>query len=317
MELSKKLSLHTQDGHSVLELLPEHGGIINRLMLTNRINHHRELIAGLPDAQSIKDDKYYRGVPLYPFANRIENGRYSFDGKNYQLHINEERTNCSLHGFLMHITPEANIFFEKDDEAELTLHYRYDGSHEGYPFPANVFMRYQLHSLHGLTLTTSVENLHGESVPLSIGWHPYFTLNDKVDDLTLQLPPVLGKPVDDRLLPNGNSVPYKQFFQLSRIGAGDMDICLEVIDKDENVVSSRFLDKDGNEGMELWQATQNTRPGEAKGGYRHIQVFIHPDRHSIAIEPVTSGINAFNTKENLIMLEPGQWFTARCGVRLI
>ena len=42
----------------------------------------------------------YQGCVLFPFPNRLENGRYKFNGKKYQLPINEIDRNNQLHGFV-------------------------------------------------------------------------------------------------------------------------------------------------------------------------------------------------------------------------
>jgi len=50
--------------------------------------------------------------------------------------------------------------------------------------------------------------------------------------------------------------------------------------------------------------------------YNYLQVFIPPDRMSIAIEPMTCNANAFNNKDGLITLSPGEVLTTVCGIEL-
>jgi len=45
-----------------------------------------------------------------------------------------------------------------------------------------------------------------------------------------------------------------------------------------------------------------------------MQVYIPPERNSIAIEPVTCSTNAFNTKGSIIKLEPEQFWEGRSGI---
>lgn len=52
-------------------------------------------------------------------------------------------------------------------------------------------------------------------------------------------------------------------------------------------------------------------------GLPFIHIFIPPDRLSVALEPVSCGINAFNTGDALVHLEAGAVYSASCGVRLI
>ncbi|MEL7144899.1 MAG: hypothetical protein AAFO69_00920 [Bacteroidota bacterium] len=38
----------------------------------------------------------------------------------------------------------------------------------------------------------------------------------------------------------------------------------------------------------------------------YVQVFTHPLSNSVAIEPISSGVDAFNTGEGLIEIAPGE-----------
>ena len=55
---------------------------------------------------------------------------------------------------------------------------------------------------------------------------------------------------------------------------------------------------------------------EAAGrGFGWLQVFIPPIGGGMALEPVSCDIKAFNTGEGLTVLEPGQAWSTRCGLR--
>ena len=62
-----------------------------------------------------------------------------------------------------------------------------------------------------------------------------------------------------------------------------------------------------NKQLLYWQET-----GEGK--FNFLQVFIPPARNSIALEPMTCNIDAFNNKDGLQILRPGQGIMGRCGV---
>ena len=50
--------------------------------------------------------------------------------------------------------------------------------------------------------------------------------------------------------------------------------------------------------------------------YNYLVLYTPPDRKSIAVEPMTSNINAFNSKEGLIIIEPGESWSASYGFSL-
>ena len=68
-----------------------------------RLYHKKKKIPILREPQNgreLNEKKYEFGVPVLFFPNRIEDGRFTFRGRNYQFPINDEITNCHLHGFL-------------------------------------------------------------------------------------------------------------------------------------------------------------------------------------------------------------------------
>ncbi len=48
-----------------------------------------------------------------------------------------------------------------------------------------------------------------------------------------------------------------------------------------------------------------------------LQVYILPARNSVAVEPMTCNIDAFNNHDGLIVLEAGQDFKAEYGVKVL
>ncbi|MCR6651949.1 MAG: hypothetical protein NVV73_10855 [Cellvibrionaceae bacterium] len=97
--------LRTDNG-CLLELVPEFGGLTNRLRFVTT-KGPLDVIVGLPDRDAMVADKYFRGIPIFPVVNRLRDGRYSFEGKEYQLPVNETSRNNALHGLLHHLTPKS------------------------------------------------------------------------------------------------------------------------------------------------------------------------------------------------------------------
>ena len=64
-------------------------------------------------------DGLYAGKILAPWPNRIKDGKYSFNNKDYQLHVNEVSKKNSLHGLV------ANCLWEVlfQSESKVVLQY--------------------------------------------------------------------------------------------------------------------------------------------------------------------------------------------------
>ncbi len=296
-------------GACELELVPEFGGLSNKLKMAVPGKPVMELIAGLPDRQAMESDGGFRGIPLFPVVNRLDGGAYQYRGADYQLEVNETALNNTLHGFIHHIKPTAKVIEQGAEQSSACLHYAYDGSLKGYPFAVDIKMTYTLNSDGSLVIEFEVTNNHHEPIPVGLGWHPYFQLGEKVDDLSLQLPSVSHTQVNERMLPTGIKTSFNEFEELKAIGSKQFDDCFELASSDAKVSTVLWSQK-AQCGFELWQKT-------GENGFNFIQVCIPPDRQSIAIEPVSCGINAFNTQEGLIHLAPNSTFRTECGVKCI
>ena len=242
---------------------------------------------------------------LFPFPNRLAHGEYTFDGKTYRFPINDhdERPN-SLHGFIrkeMFSLADKGIN-EKGSWASLV--YDYDGSLVYYPFPFRLTFKYTLSS-EGLAIAVTTENTGETNMPAGLGWHPYFALPTGVDGASLKLPACQEIEVDDfTMIPTGKKWPSTCFDSPRNLDGVKLDTCFELNKKDES--NSTFVKTEGFE-VEIWQDAQ----------HQFIQVFTSVNRKTLAVEPMTCGIDAFNTGEGLKVLKAGESWTVSCGVKLV
>ncbi len=122
------------------------------------------------------------GAPLIPWPNRLEDGRYSFDGTTYQVPLTEPEKRNAIHGFLLWQPWEAT---ERDaDRVVMKTHLH---PREGYPFTLGIRISYEL-GPQGLTVATTAENLGDRACPYGDGHHPYLSPGSgRIDACTLQL----------------------------------------------------------------------------------------------------------------------------------
>lgn len=303
------IKLTSPNGKCELELVPEFGGLTNSLRFT--LSESIDIIAGLPDRKAMQVNAGYSGIPLFPFANRLDKGCYTYTGVDYQLEQNEPARATALHGFLYQLQASVSAVTQDENTSTVSLTYHYDGSITGYPFPAKVIMQYSMGNNACMQVRFTVTNLHDNTIPVGIGWHPYFQLGLPVNDLRLQMPPSKRVLVDNRLLPTGEKIDFTDFSSPTLIGDYAFDDCF-VLDANntENTAKVTLWSDAKQLGLEMFQTTGAT-------GFNYLQICIPPDRQSIAIEPVSCGIDAFNTGEGVIHLSAGESFTAEFGVRLI
>ena len=309
------LQYSTGTGNSFIEVIPSLGGAINRLQLTQSKNGEaitEDLIKSISQQEYENGNPSYKNVLLFPFVNRLDRGQYAHLGKSYQFALNESGLQNSLHGFLFHTPVKVNAHFPKKDEVVVTIHYKYDGSVEAYPFTMDVDVEYRLNDSNGLTVAFNVINLDSQTAPIAIGWHPYFMLRGNSAEWKMKLPEVRHVAVDQRMLPTGHKNAFDTFNKLAKLDGTALDHCFQIdlsrqpIDK----TSSTLLWSDEFDyGLEIWQDI-----GEQ--AFNYLQVCIPPTRDCIAVEPVSANINAFNNGEGLIQLEPNKRLSIQCGVRL-
>jgi aldose 1-epimerase len=118
------------------------------------------------------------GTPvLFPFPNRIRDGRFSFDGKTYQLPANNGPN--AIHGFA--IKAPWDVVEHKATDQGATITGRYTISKQSpemldrWPTDAAIQIRYALTGRR-LTLEATVSNPTDTELPYGFGIHPYFRL---------------------------------------------------------------------------------------------------------------------------------------------
>jgi aldose 1-epimerase len=147
-------------------------------------------------------------------------------------------------------------------------------------------------------------NHDSTAIPVGLGWHPYFVMSENVADTSLKMPKSVQILIDERMLPTGEKQAYSAFDTLTKIGDTKLDNGFFITETGKK--ASVILESERGK-LHYWQEL-----GEKKWNF--LQVFTPPHRKSIAIEPMTCNIDAFNNKDGLIMLEPKASFIGSFGV---
>jgi aldose 1-epimerase len=254
------------------------------------------------------------GQLLTPWPNRVDGGRYVFDGAEYQLALTEPARANAIHG----LTRWMAWTLVRQDASAVLLRSAPHGQ-QGYPFCLEIEAEYRLDPGTGLRVAVTARNRGRRTAPYGTGSHPYLTVRaPSVDGCELTLPAEFWLPMDDRGIPSGSPEPVQDteydFRQPRTIGITRLDHALTGLSRDGDGRAWACL-ADGEAGprVGLW----------VDEGYRWLQVFtgdpLGPDRRrkAVAIEHMTCPPNAFVTADDLLVLEPGEKVTHTWGIQAL
>lgn len=234
----------------------------------------------------------FKSTKLSPFVCRLTKGVYHFNDNTYKID-KFYMGDAAIHGLLFDQLFTVKETGADNDKAVAVLHYQYNKKNEGFPFTFEMEVTYTLTAGNNLTLTTKVTNTGNAEMPLSDGWHPYFTLGSAVDALQVQFNSKRMVEFDDTLVPTGKYIPYTQFNEMRIFGDIFLDNCFEL--NTSNTIACSLLNP--ATGLQL-----NIIPSET---YPYLQIYTPPHRNSIAIENLSSVPDAFNNNIGLLTAKPG------------
>ncbi|WP_136609429.1 aldose 1-epimerase family protein [Sinomonas albida] len=245
------------------------------------------------------------GITLAPWANRIEAGRWTLDGKTQQLDLTEPSRGNASHGLLRNT---GYAVLEAEAES-VSLEAAVFPQH-GYPFLVRHRVDYRIDDDGGLRVRQSLANDSSRAAPFVLGAHPYLRLGD-VDtaELTLTVSGRTRLVADERLIPR-SSVPAEGESDLSGgrvVGELDVDASYTDLHFADGAARATLSAADGR-SVWLWQ--------DESCRYTHVFVTrTFPGRAvAVALEPQTGPANAFNSGQDLRWLEPGAEFSMEWGI---
>lgn len=257
----------------------------------------------------------YRGATLAPWPNRVIDGRYVFDGVEHQLPLTEPARGHALHGLLAWARFEA-----VDPSPDRLALAAVVEPQDGYPWRVRVQVDYAL-GPEGLTQTVTGTNLSARPAPFGVSAHPYLLGGSgPLDGWDLVLPARHVMLTEtERLLPAetvgvDEDAERFDFRSARRIGAVEIDHAYTGLLVDaEGRCTASVTDAEGRGAAVSWgsdcpwvqvhTADMPGRPGHRIG---------------LAVEPMTCPPDAFNSGDDLIVLQPGasasaSWTIAAVG----
>ena len=209
------------------------GGAINKLLVPDRDGKLADVVCGFDDLKSYTESDGYQGALIGRVGNRIGKGRFTLDGKEYQLALNNGGV-CSLHGGTVgfsHKVWDAEAHVE-DNACVLDLYYTSPDGEENYPGTLKVHVTYKLTNDNALSITYRATT--DKKTIINLTNHSYFNLagfaSGKIFDHEMWMDADSFVVTDEGLIPTGEirSVEGTPFdFRVAKTMGRDFDLSFE------------------------------------------------------------------------------------------
>lgn len=297
-------------GATVLSISTRAGGV------------QRNIADGFRDEQELAGHKGSRFAIMTPFANRVADSRYTFEGKSYDLQpgaVGADR--AARHGFLRSVVFDVQDEHGDDDRGSVTFTTRIirPDLQPGYPFSLDFSVTFTLDE-HGLTVESRTKNVGEQAAPTFFGWHPYFRLSDNpIETWELEVPAEKIIATDEGFIPLPGTRAWQAIDKADRgldfrkarpIGSVELN----------HTYADLQLGTDGRARTRLSDPATGTRIAvwQEKG----VMLVFTSDtaerdaRKSVALEPMECMPDAFNRDDctPLVTLAPGEERRFVCGV---
>ncbi len=134
------------------------------------LHDSKNVLRPLVDESQIDTNPYLQGSPILLPANRTYEGKFSFEGVDYTLPVNEPRTNSHLHG-LVHRQPFAVV--DKTDSSVTMRFVNTNGL--VYPFDFEMTVTYSIDE-NGVYQEFVIKNTGKKNMPYTFCLHTTFAI---------------------------------------------------------------------------------------------------------------------------------------------
>ncbi|HHS12650.1 MAG TPA: galactose mutarotase [bacterium] len=215
MEISQKTYGTLPDGRHVILFhlmnangmqadIINYGGILVSLKTPNRKGHLGDVVLGFDDLESYLHDPPYFGALIGRYGNRIARGRFTLEGKEYSLAVNNNghHLHGGLKGFDKQLWNAEPI--QTDNAVGVKLSLLSPHGDEGYPGNLDCHVTYLLTNEDELRIVYRA--LTDRPTVVNLTHHSYFNLTECQRDILdheLTIGADRYTPVDEGLIPLG------------------------------------------------------------------------------------------------------------------
>lgn len=228
------------------------------------------------------------GIPfLAPWANRIDGESYLANGWRYFLNsalgnLRYDANHLPIHGLVL-FTDRWRVI--RQDAAAVTSRLEFWRIPEWmaqFPFAHAIEITHRLHG-GSLEIETAIENLADEAMPLVIGFHPYFQLeNSSRENWRIYLAAREQAILSEKMIPTGERKPVEPGWRA--LAGESFDTPFTAL------TGEKFVVDDGVRRLAV-----------RYGAKFPVAVVYAPEKHDfVCFEPMTALTNAFNSSSGTL-----------------
>lgn len=201
------LTLTNKEGNVIR--LTNYGARITWIEVPDKDGKKDNITFGFDEFESMINGDPYFGAVVGRYANRIAKGKFTLDGVEYSLPVNNGVN--SLHGGPggWHSSVWETEIVKKTKEPTVVFTFESPDMEEGYPGNMNIKVTYKWSDKNEIII--DYECTTDKKTVLNITNHAYFNLhgagNGDILDHVLTIQSTAFSPVDSTLIPTGESMP--------------------------------------------------------------------------------------------------------------
>jgi aldose 1-epimerase len=262
-----EVTLHTARAEAKII---EYGAVVRDLHIALPTSERRRVVLGLNSIEDYVQHAPHFGAIAGRFANRIAHGRFTLDGRNHQLVLNQDGRHHLHGGGPFGFGKRPWTLVHHTETSATLVHVSPDGTN-GYPGTLTAQCRY---TLDDATLRVDLTAFTDAPTLVNLAHHSYFNLGGGPDilDHTLQVDADHITSVDSDLIPSGEIAPiangahdFRTATRMRRTDAADNQIWTDhnfVLTRRRREVSglafaARFAAPQSDLALEVW----TTEPG--------------------------------------------------------
>ena len=264
----------------------------------------QHVLDGYRTQDEVRQMDGFRNALLAPWSNRIRDGKYCFQGKEYDFKGETIGGELALHGLI------ADQVFELIEQKPDYLRAKVSVPKlPAYPFEVEIEVTYQISSSpHRLSLNMVAHNKGTGDAPITLGWHPYFLCpSGRAKNAKVTMAAESLVVTDEQLIPKrGQAAFCAQESPVVLSGREDFDCAYtSLIPKD----GSAWAVVEHMNGSSTVVQMAGARQGQGLASFQvySAQDLMNRASESIAVEPLLAMTDAFNRPEcqDLITVSPG------------
>lgn len=202
---NKKVYLFTLTNSKGTQVkITNYGGAVTSFVTADKSGNKSSIVIGFDSLNNYLQKPPYFGALIGRYGNRIGDGKFTLDGKTYQLATNDGKNH--LHGGVKGFDKVVwDASTTNDSIPSVTLNYLSKDGEEGYPGNLKVTVQYTLTNDDELKIEYNAET--DKATPINLTNHSYFNLTGDVNNTilnhTLMMDANNYTPVDSTLIPTG------------------------------------------------------------------------------------------------------------------